>query len=272
MKNFNYKLDKILLPKVWVYWNTQRDGDCYLNCSTGKIKHTPEPWMKAYSGQTSLTDGKIPMGYNWNFYHSEKIWVHANSRLHVFYAKYHKDRDVFEMAIVQMDTCRQPVPHEWKIVDRIFVKRDKSIYNSDGLQISNYFGSRVYAWDKKNIISAFLKVDCNSEKIVAEFKKFIGADYFIIGNGSSSTLSNAHTVDWSGNAWYQGDIYVGSTSGKNKDTGSKKVATEEYVDSKLVNLSGLPTVTADDAGKILRVSAEGIWIVDSIPVAEDASF
>jgi hypothetical protein len=95
----------------------------------------------------------------------------------------------------------------------------------------------------------------------------------IVGNGSSSSVrSNAHTVDWSGNAWYQGDIYVGSTSGTNKDEGSKKVATEEYVDSQLVNLSGLPTVTAADAGKILRVSAEGIWIADSIPVAEDASF
>ena len=34
-----------------------------------------------------------------------------------------------------------------------------------------------------------------------------------VGNGtSSSARSNAHTVDISGNAWYQGDVYVGSTS------------------------------------------------------------
>jgi hypothetical protein len=53
----------------------------------------------------------------------------------------------------------------------------------------------------------------------------------IIGNGTSdSARSNAHTLDWSGNAWYQGDVYVGSTSGTNKDSGSKKLATEEYVD------------------------------------------
>lgn len=56
----------------------------------------------------------------------------------------------------------------------------------------------------------------------------------IIGNGSNRTHSNAATVDWKGNAWYSGDVYVGSTSGTNKDDGSKKLATEEYVNSKAV--------------------------------------
>ena len=57
----------------------------------------------------------------------------------------------------------------------------------------------------------------------------------IVGNGvSSSRRSNAHTLDWNGNAWYAGDVYIGSTSGTNKDEGSKKLATEEYVDSKQV--------------------------------------
>lgn len=37
----------------------------------------------------------------------------------------------------------------------------------------------------------------------------------IVGNGSdSSNRSNAHTLDWNGNAWFAGDIYTGSTSGK----------------------------------------------------------
>jgi hypothetical protein len=56
----------------------------------------------------------------------------------------------------------------------------------------------------------------------------------IVGNGTSDTArSNAHTLDWEGNAWYQGDVYVGSTSGTNKDEGSKKLATEEFVSSKI---------------------------------------
>lgn len=54
----------------------------------------------------------------------------------------------------------------------------------------------------------------------------------IVGNGSISVRSNAHTLDWSGNAWFAGDVYTGSTSGTNKDAGSKILATKEYVDSK----------------------------------------
>ena len=54
----------------------------------------------------------------------------------------------------------------------------------------------------------------------------------IIGNGNSGKESNAHTIDWSGNAWFAGDVYTGSTSGTNKDAGSKVLATKEYVDSK----------------------------------------
>ena len=56
----------------------------------------------------------------------------------------------------------------------------------------------------------------------------------IVGNGTTNaTRSNAHTLDWDGNAWYSGDVYVGSTSGTNKDEGSKKLATEEFVSSKI---------------------------------------
>ena len=45
----------------------------------------------------------------------------------------------------------------------------------------------------------------------------------IVGNGSLSKRSNAHTLDWSGNAWFAGDVYTGSTSGTNKDDGSVKL-------------------------------------------------
>ena len=50
----------------------------------------------------------------------------------------------------------------------------------------------------------------------------------IVGNGRDfASRSNASTIDWSGNAWYAGDVYVGSTSGTNKDSGSKKLATAD---------------------------------------------
>ena len=68
----------------------------------------------------------------------------------------------------------------------------------------------------------------------------------IVGNGKNISTnpqhitiqrSNAHTLDWQGNAWYSGDVYVGSTSGTNKDEGSKKLATEDYVNEFLVAIT-----------------------------------
>ena len=82
----------------------------------------------------------------------------------------------------------------------------------------------------------------------------------IVGNGTSNiSFSNIHTLDWQGNAWYSGDVYVGSTSGTNKDAGSKKLATEEYVNSAV---SGIPSgvsalfLKSSTAGssKVFRVS------------------
>ena len=85
----------------------------------------------------------------------------------------------------------------------------------------------------------------------------------IIGNGTSDTArSNAATVDWSGNAWFAGDVYVGSTSGTNKDEGSKKLATEEYVNSSIAaggtDISlGLTSATVGQTIKVKAVDEEG---------------
>lgn len=65
----------------------------------------------------------------------------------------------------------------------------------------------------------------------------------IVGNGTdNSNRSNAHTLDWEGNAWYAGDVYVGSQSGTNKDEGSQRLATEAEVNS-VIDL--LPTQEAE---------------------------
>lgn len=45
----------------------------------------------------------------------------------------------------------------------------------------------------------------------------------IVGNGRTNKLSNAHTLDWSGNAWFQGSVYVG---GDNQDN-AKRLLTED---------------------------------------------
>lgn len=47
----------------------------------------------------------------------------------------------------------------------------------------------------------------------------------IVGNGTNnSARSNAHTIDWSGNAWFKGNVYVG---GANQDAGAKLATVAE---------------------------------------------
>lgn len=60
----------------------------------------------------------------------------------------------------------------------------------------------------------------------------------IVGNGTSDTdRSNAYTLDSNGNAWFSGEVYIGSITGTNKDDGSKKLATEEYVSEEVDTLN-----------------------------------
>lgn len=75
--------------------------------------------------------------------------------------------------------------------------------------------------------------NCNIEDTTAtENSDEWGTYLHIVGNGTGVyNRSNAHTIDRYGEAWFAGDVYVGSTSGTNKDAGSKKLATEEYVDT-----------------------------------------
>lgn len=66
----------------------------------------------------------------------------------------------------------------------------------------------------------------------------------IVGNGTSDTArSNAHVLDWSGNAWFAGDVYANGVPGKAGTP--KKLATE------------VP-VSATDNGKVLSV-VNGAW-------------
>ena len=75
----------------------------------------------------------------------------------------------------------------------------------------------------------------------------------IVGNGTGDQdykRSNAHTLDWSGNAWFAGDVYVGSTSGTNKDAGSKKLITADEV-AGAIDLDVLKEVYFGTTGTLL---------------------
>lgn len=51
----------------------------------------------------------------------------------------------------------------------------------------------------------------------------------IVGNGTGDTArSNAHTLDWNGNAWFQGNVYVGGTGMENATNSDKLVKYSEF--------------------------------------------
>lgn len=77
----------------------------------------------------------------------------------------------------------------------------------------------------------------------------------IIGNAvDGNNRSNAYTLDWSGNGWFSGNVYVGSTSGTNKDAGSKKLATEDQIPSITYGTTDLtPGVSQLDEGSFYFV-------------------
>ena len=72
----------------------------------------------------------------------------------------------------------------------------------------------------------------------------------IVGNGTDdSARSNAHTLDWDGNAWFAGDVYVGGT---NQTTGSSKLVKSSdlssYAPKASPALTGTPTAPTAAAG------------------------
>ena len=57
----------------------------------------------------------------------------------------------------------------------------------------------------------------------------------VVGNGTSdSARSNAHTLDWDGNAWFQGTVKIGGAS--QDDETAKELATQEYVDTAIATI------------------------------------
>ena len=62
----------------------------------------------------------------------------------------------------------------------------------------------------------------------------------IVGNGTkNSARSNAHTLDWDGNAWFQGNVSIDGTP-----TEDNHLATKNYVDDTVANAT--PAVITDE--------------------------
>lgn len=185
----NYKLDTTLLPEVWLYWKTVKDGDIYMN-PNGKRQHNREPWM----GSTTSKDA-VGIGIHYYSRNRTKIWVGAGSNVMFGYAKYHRDIDRLELAAVKYDTTRGEHKHEWSFAgNRFFVGKDKSVIDQNGNKCTTFnvrYGC-IYG-RAKDMVASILRLTTN-DKFIAEFKKFIGADYFTIGNGTTVSITSGYSL------------------------------------------------------------------------------
>ena len=93
----------------------------------------------------------------------------------------------------------------------------------------------------------------------------------IVGNGEgNASRSNAHTIDWDGNAWFAGDVYVGGTS--QDDTAASKVITGAdidgivYANDNETNEAVTATINADTLGGVLP---ENYALKTDIPEFDD---
>ena len=77
-----------------------------------------------------------------------------------------------------------------------------------------------------------------------------GAYAHIVGNGANKNArSNAHTLDWQGNAWYAGKVTAGAAPVEDMDLTTKK-----YVDDKV---SSLPQISFNENGELV-VTINGV--------------
>ena len=74
----------------------------------------------------------------------------------------------------------------------------------------------------------------------------------IVGNGEYGKRSNAHTLDWEGNAWYSGKLSQEGTPTEDKDLTTKK-----YVDDNIL-LEQLPILRIDETNKRIYVNCNNM--------------
>lgn len=251
MQKYNYPLDTELLPQVWLTWATTKnkefDKRYWLNCQTNEQKDTPEKWMR-YNGEYDANhtgygidnENRAYLGARWAQGNPlDKIWTKSGSNVTYIYAKYHKDIDRLELAAAKMDTSRRG-DHKWAYEgDRFFIGRDKSIVDQNGLIVNgsrNMYG-RHWAYSKKEVIRLLLRL-AHPNSLLSEFKKFIGAEYFTIGDGKTVSIR----YSWHLSKWYE-------TVQKTRGTGKEQKLVDKLVAMPLKDASNLgriyPAITIE---------------------------
>ena len=114
-------------------------------------------------------------------------------------------------------------------------------------------GNRSFATGENTTASGDYSFAAGWQTVASYLASFVAGKYnvvdtsnkyvHIIGNGSGSTSrSNAYTLDWSGNGWFAGDVFVGGSS---QDDGIKLLKTGEAI----------PIPSTASIGQVLVVKA-----------------
>lgn len=95
-------------------------------------------------------------------------------------------------------------------------------------------------------IGEYVMTQAKNQTALGCYNKIDSDNLFVIGNGTNeSSRSNAHTLSKNGIAWFEGDVYTGSTSGTNKDEGSIRLAKITELNTKVDKVEGKELSTND---------------------------
>lgn len=194
-------------------------------CEDASGQFNIEPSYNIFRANTVYRDGDIVLDekdkkfYKYHYPYSGFGTSYSNTNMWLRDANYH---------FILLDNAPDGDYKIYEDGDIIYVKKDDVVfYNGDYYKFIN---NNTYSYQIGSNPTIYTQY---WEEV--SFKTYLQT----VGNGESDdTRSNAYTLDWDGNAWFSGDVYTGSTSGVNKDDGSKKLATEEYVSTYVANNSG----------------------------------
>ena len=182
--------DQNLLPEAWLFWDTVKEGRVYLNCHTGE-KHKNLP-------------NDIDTRLTYRSMKDNRICTYSGAALRYAYCKYHEKEKLLELSVVEMSTRRTDGPRKWEYAkdsERYFIDISKNIYNKNGIKdpYNKFYGYEWHVtWGFHNYIGLLDRVNYN-DNFMNEFKKLIGKDFVIVGNGKCLDLRCPYYIK----TWYQ---------------------------------------------------------------------
>lgn len=101
-----------------------------------------------------------------------------------------------------------------KVTDTVLNEIVGKKVDAEGAEIFNDYENNVATGDYSHAEGYSTQAQSQYQHVQGKYNVVDANDKYahILGNGSYNQSSNAHTVDWDGNAWFAGNVKVGGTS------------------------------------------------------------